>query len=175
MPWAIDQHSRCVTEAQRERWAIRLTSQLANWRSMTTSATGALGAVGLAIGGAGAIVVGGTSALVRGAVQGAKATSRALTPVALEDQSAPAASESIVTVQKSEEVNRGEGCASLMRPAGNHGEPGTLAQCSSDQPSKLKDKDLVDEAAAVGVPPGSFESLEETSMVKDLNPGKTQS
>ena len=91
-PWAIDQHSRCVTEAQRERWAIRLASQLANWRSMTTNATGALGAVGLAIGGAGAMVLGGTSALVRGAVQGAKATSRALSPAAIEDE-APSSSE----------------------------------------------------------------------------------
>ena len=41
---------------------------------MSVTAAGAMGAVGMAIGGAGAIMVGGTSALVRGAIEGVKAT-----------------------------------------------------------------------------------------------------
>ena len=88
-PFAIEQYSRFTTEAQRQRWAVRLAGQLANWREMTVNATGALGAVGLAIGGAGAMVVGGTAALVRGAVQGACASTHAASPATLQDAAPP--------------------------------------------------------------------------------------
>ena len=71
MPWAIQQHSRITTEQQKSRWARRLSGQLANWKEMSITAAGTLGAVGMAIGGAGAMVVGGTTALVRGAFEGA--------------------------------------------------------------------------------------------------------
>ena len=69
-PWAIEQHSRQTTEAQKERWRARLAGQLANWRAMTVTATGVLGTVGIALGGVGAMVLGGTAALVQGAVEG---------------------------------------------------------------------------------------------------------
>ena len=84
-PWTIEQLSRFRTEAQKELWTARLANQLANWRAMTTTATGALGAVGMAIGGASAMVISGTSALVRGVAQGARSTSGVISPAALED------------------------------------------------------------------------------------------
>ena len=59
-------------------WNVRLAGQLANWRSTVVNTTGALGAVGVVLGGAGAVVVEGTTALVRGVMEGARR--EALTP-----------------------------------------------------------------------------------------------
>ena len=85
-PWAIAQHSRFTTDAQKQKWTERLAGQLANWRSVSVTATAAMGAVGMAIGGAGALIVGGTSALVRGALEGVRATSQSGTAVPIEDE-----------------------------------------------------------------------------------------
>ena len=60
MPMAVQQHSQMMTTFQKEQWELSLANQLAKWREMSVSAKGALGTLGLAIGGAGAMVVGGT-------------------------------------------------------------------------------------------------------------------
>ena len=62
---------------------------MANWRKKAVNATGALGAVGVVLGGAGAIVVEGTTALVRGAMEGARGTGSSASRAALTDALSP--------------------------------------------------------------------------------------
>ena len=53
LPWAMEQASRFQSQQQRQMWNVRLAAQLANWRSTVVNTAGALGAVGVVLGGAG--------------------------------------------------------------------------------------------------------------------------
>ena len=134
-PWAIDQYSRFTTAAQRQCWTVRLAGQLANWREVTVSATGALGAVGVALGGAGAMVVGGTAALVCGAVQGARAASRSVSPAALADKTEENSPQAATTEQPPTESIHGSG-----RGPPAQGRPGiadsTRTRAQSEEPPR---------------------------------------
>ena len=51
IPWVITQQSRLQTQADQQRWSIRLAAAMAAWRQTSVGATGVLGTLGVSIGG----------------------------------------------------------------------------------------------------------------------------
>ena len=125
LPWALQQKSRHVTAQEQAKWTGRLSAQLAAWRESTVTATGVLGAIGLAVGGAGAMAASGTHAFLTGMVQGAR--SGASTPRAtaqLEDAasiSVPDEDTQVETAGEPSVVAPPLGEAIASGTAGDHG------------------------------------------------------
>ena len=89
---ALRQYEQARAQEARDRWTQRLSLQLYGWRSTMISTAGSMSSVGLALGGAGAVVLGGAAALIRGAVQGASTAQLQNQPaLPVEDQGEPAA------------------------------------------------------------------------------------
>ena len=84
-PWARQQATKMHHEAEKVKWKSRLQAQLEGWRSASTFATGTLGSIGLALGGATVVVAQASAALIRGAAAGAQAAGTAAA-AEIEDQ-----------------------------------------------------------------------------------------
>ena len=89
MPWVIKQQSRLQTQADQQRWSLRIAAAMAAWRETAVGASGMLGSLGVALGGAGATLVHGTAALAAGTLQGARAGGTLTPQLAMTDAPPP--------------------------------------------------------------------------------------
>ena len=80
------QYERAVNAKTEAQWRERLAEKLAAWKSTGIITTGALSSVGITVGSASAALVTGTAAFLRGAVQGATATTEHAVTAAIQDE-----------------------------------------------------------------------------------------